>query len=197
MTVRSKGSLDNTRDPNAELRGVGFVLCLVLVSACSKSATSPAQSGPVTAGASAAPEPKPGDSNNLDYVSVRFQCVSAPMPAAPGKSPVTARDVTYEDFGLTQPARPVQTLVHHSSGDVVAGAVSLEQPTRERLYRAAMAALNQPPTEPERSVPDGETCKLEVFRSVMQLDTKVCLPTSDDRLRPLVNELAQLLPAAN
>ncbi len=174
-----------------KLHGLGFAALLVLVSACSKNAASPAHSE----ASAAAPAPKPGDSNNTDYISIRFECSPPPTPGPAGKSPLKTRLVTYEDFGLAQPARPVTTSIVRVAGPAEPGSVNLDEPQRKRLYDSAIAALAEPVTAPELPLPESENCTLQLFRSGMQVDTRVQLPTSSARLRPLLGELAQLLPA--
>ena len=172
-------------------------LLLGFVSACSKSAASPTlEASAATATSTRAPGPQPGDSNNPDYLSLRLECAGPPLPVAAGQSPVSTRAVSYEDFGLALPARDVSTTVRRTEGAPAYGSVTLEKAQRERLYHAAIAAFERPPTEPERAVPDGESCQLELFRGALQLSTRVQLPTSNEHLRPLLNELAALLPVA-
>jgi len=173
------------------------LLLLGLVSACSKSATSPTpEASAAIATSTRAPGPQPGDSNNPAYISLRFECAGPPLPVAAGQSPVSARLVSYEDFGLALPARDVSTTVRRKEGAPTYGSLTLEKAQRERLYQAAIAAFEGPPTEPERAVPDGEICQLELFRGALQFSTRVQLPTSNAQLRPLVSELGSLLPIA-
>lgn len=147
-----------------------------------------AASAPV-ASESPAAEPTADEEDEPDF-HMTCECRTGPVPAAPGKSPVTSRKVE---------VRPDGTLVRTTTyleSPPAEEASKVDDATHDRLRDLAREVFVKKAAsgEAEKPVPDGTMCVIRISKGAPELTIQTPHPSTRPNVGPLVDELVRLLP---
>ena len=119
---------------------------------------------------------------------IEIECRTGPIPAPPGKQPITSRSVAIESDGtLTKTTRYLKPPSDENK-------TRLADADLERIRGLAEKVLEKGDFPKEQPVPDGTVCTLDLWRPSKKLRLVTPHPSSTPELGPLVSELHALLP---
>ena len=119
---------------------------------------------------------------------IEAECRTGPIPAPPGKQPITSRSVAIEPDGtLKKTTRYLKPPTDETTS-------RLAEPDLERIRGLAQKVLDKADHAHEQPVPDGTVCTLDLWQPDKKLRLVSPHPSSSPELGPLVSELVALLP---
>jgi hypothetical protein len=137
-----------------------------------------------------APAAQSADEEHEPDFDISCECRTGPVPAPPGKSPITSRAVR---------VRPDGTLVRTTTylepppAEVTS---KIDEDTHDRLRQLASKVFIKKASagEAEQPVPDGTVCVIRISKGAPELTIQTPHPSARPNVGPLVDELVRLLP---
>lgn len=173
---------------------LAFVVWAAWVAGCEPAPVSQSPVGSVEGAAlpasSATTDEEPTEKTSTANLRIECECRTGPIPAPPGKFPVTTRRVIVEPNGTVKkttvflqgpPLEDVSTLDP-------AAVAELNAMARKVFIKKSEAGA------PEQPVPDGTVCVIRISEGAPMLTIQTPHPSSRPLVAPLVDALVKLLP---